>query len=114
VVGVAPVLALGSSGRPRGTVVVYRVVRAKDIVLGGELDAIARERGLTLHYVVGDHRTAEDREHLSPAHLRELVPDIADRDVHVCGPPGLTDVLERNVRAAGVPKRFIHAERFAL
>jgi ferredoxin-NADP reductase len=49
-----------------------------------------------------------------PAHLRELVPDIAERDVYVCGPPGLTDVLERNVRAAGVPKRFIHAERFAL
>jgi ferredoxin-NADP reductase len=34
--------------------------------------------------------------------------------VYVCGPPVMTDVLEANVRAAGVPKRFVHAERFAL
>jgi ferredoxin-NADP reductase len=67
-----------------------------------------------MHYVVGDHRTAEGRDHLSPAHLRQLVPDIAGRDVYVCGPPAMTDVLEAHVRAAGVPKRFIHAERFAL
>jgi predicted ferric reductase len=112
-IGITPIRAL-MEDMQRGTVVIYRVVRAEDIVLGAELDAIAREHGLTLHYVVGDHRTAEGREYLSPAHLRELVPDIVDRDVYVCGPPGLTDVLERNVRAAGVPKRFIHAERFAL
>ena len=112
-IGITPIRALMEDMRP-DTVVIYRVVRPEDIVLGAELDAIARERGFTLHYVVGDHRTAEGRDHLSPAHLRELVPDIAERDVYVCGPPGLTDVLVQNVRGAGVPKRFIHAERFAL
>jgi predicted ferric reductase len=112
-IGITPIRALMEDMRP-GTVVIYRVVRPEDIVLGTELDAIARERGLTLHYVVGDHRTAEGRDHLSPAHLQELVPDIAERDVYVCGPPGLTDVLVQNVRGAGVPKCFIHAERFAL
>jgi predicted ferric reductase len=112
-IGITPIRAL-MEDMPRGTIVIYRVVRAEDAVLSGELEAIARERGITIHYVVGDHRTAEGRGHLSPAHLRELVPDIANRDVYVCGPPGLTDALETNVRAAGVPKRFIHAERFAL
>jgi predicted ferric reductase len=112
-IGITPIRALMEE-MPRGAVVVYRVVRAEEIVFRAELDEIARERGLTLHYVVGDHRTAEGRGHLSPAHLRELVPDIAERDVYVCGPPGLTDALEANVRAAGVPKRLIHAERFAL
>jgi ferredoxin-NADP reductase len=42
------------------------------------------------------------------------VPDLLERDVYVCGPPGLTDVVETNVRSAGVPRRFIHTERFAL
>jgi predicted ferric reductase len=112
-IGITPIRAL-MEDMERNAVVVYRVVSEEDIVLADELDSLARERGITLHYVVGDHRTAEGRNHLSPAHLRELVPDIAERDVYVCGPPGLTDVLERNVRAAGVPKRFIHAERFAL
>jgi predicted ferric reductase len=112
-IGITPVRALAEDMDP-GAVVVYRAVDEDDLVFRGELDEIAAARGLTLHYVVGDHRTDDGRNHLSPAHLRELVPDIAERDVYVCGPPALTDFLESNVRSAGVPKRFIHAERFAL
>lgn len=40
--------------------------------------------------------------------------DIADRDVYVCGPPPMTEIAGRHVRAAGVPRRHIHTERFAL
>jgi ferredoxin-NADP reductase len=112
-IGITPIRALIEDMDP-GAIVVYRVMHADEIVLADELEKLARDRSITVHYVVGDHRTAEGRDHLTPAHLRELVPDIAERDVYVCGPPGLTDVLEKNVRAAGVPKRFVHAERFAL
>jgi predicted ferric reductase len=112
-IGITPIRAL-MEDLGAGSVVVYRVVHEDDVVFRRELDAIADARGVTLHYVVGDHRTEEGRNHLSPAHLRELVSDIAERDVYVCGPPALTDVLEANVRASGVSKRFIHAERFAL
>jgi predicted ferric reductase len=112
-IGITPIRAL-MENLEGGSVVVYRVLRDDDIVFRRELDAIADARGVALHYVVGDHRTDEGRNHLSPSHLRELVPDIVERDVYVCGPPALTDALEANVRAAGVPKRFIHAERFAL
>ncbi len=51
---------------------------------------------------------------LSAEHLHELVPDLAERDVYVCGPPGLADFLKREVRRAGVPRRHLHTERFAL
>jgi ferredoxin-NADP reductase len=95
-------------------VVVYRVVSEDDIIFRDELEELARERGIRLLIVVGDHRTREGRRLLSPAHLRELVPDIAERQVYVCGPPAMTDVLERNVRRADVPARFIHSEKFAL
>ena len=95
-------------------VVLYRVVADDDVVFRNELDDIADARGVALHYVVGDHATEEGRNHLSPGHLHELVPDIEERDVFVCGPPGLTDAVTRNVRAAGVPRRHVHAERFAL
>jgi ferredoxin-NADP reductase len=112
-IGITPIRAL-MEDLGAGSVVVYRVVHEDDVVFRRELDAIADARGITLHYVVGDHRTEEGRNHLSPAHLRKLVSDIAERDVYVCGPPALTDVLEANVRASGVSKRFIHSERFAL
>jgi ferredoxin-NADP reductase len=36
------------------------------------------------------------------------------RDVYLCGPPAMMDVIEANVRAAGVPPAYIHTERFAV
>ena len=95
-------------------VVIYRVVQDEDVIFRDELEELARERGITLVFVVGDHATEDGARLLSPAHLEELVPDIAERQVYVCGPPAMTEVLERNVRRASVPPRFIHVEKFAL
>jgi ferredoxin-NADP reductase len=95
-------------------VVAYRVVREEDLIFREELEALARERGFALHVLVGDHADAEGARLLSPEHLRELVPDVAERDVFVCGPPAMTDAVVRNVRRAGAPRRNVHAERFAL
>ena len=76
--------------------VVYRALGPQDVILREELDALAASRGAELHYVLGDHR---DGELLSPAHLRRLVPDIAERDVYVCGPPGMTDATRATLQA---------------
>jgi len=108
-IGVTPVRALVQ--RPGGDdVVVYRALRDEDLVLRDELEQL----GVDVHYVVGDHAAPGGDRLLSPDHLRELVPDLAERDVYICGPPGMTDAAVRNVRAAGVPRRRIHVERFAL
>ena len=74
----------------------------------------ARERGARLEYVVGDHAAPGGERLLSAEHLRELVPDVADREVFLCGPPAMTNVIEKSVRGAGVPRAFVHVERFAL
>jgi ferredoxin-NADP reductase len=95
-------------------IALYRVVSADDLVFSDELDQIAQERGATVNYVVGDHATAEGRDLLSPRHLRELVPDIAERDVFICGPVGMIDSIVPNLRHANVPRGHLHVERFAL
>jgi predicted ferric reductase len=112
-IGITPVRALLQEMHG-DVVVVYRVVSAADILFRRELDDLARTSDFELHYIVGDHTTDEGRNYLSPDHLRELVPDIAERDVYVCGPSGLTDIVTRHVRQAGVRRSHIHAERFAL
>jgi predicted ferric reductase len=112
-IGITPIRALMEEMGGE-IVVLYRAVSDQDIVFREELNALAAERGIELHYVVGDHATGEGSRLLSPAHLRELVPDIEQRDVFVCGPPAMTEAAVRNVRAAGVRRRHIHAERFAL
>jgi ferredoxin-NADP reductase len=93
---------------------VYRVIREEDLVFRDELDRLARDRGIALHYVVGDHRGPVGQQLMTPAHLRRLVPDISEREVFLCGPPAMMNVLEKNVRAADVPRQYIHTERFAL
>jgi len=96
-IGITPVRAL-LEDLPGDVVVVYRVSRQEDVILRSELDELAH-----VHYVVGEAP-------LSPERLLELVPDLAARDVFVCGPPAITDA----VRATGVPRRQVFVERFAL
>ncbi len=81
------------------------------MILRAELDALAARRGVELHYVVGDHR--EDGAPLSPDHLRALVPDIAARDVYVCGPPAMTAATRATLDRSGVPRRHVVTEHFA-
>jgi len=112
-IGITPVRALAEE-MDGDVVIVYRVLREDDAVLREELESLAARRGLRLEIVAGDHATEEGSRLLSPDHLRQLVPDVAERDVYVCGPPGMAAAIERNVRRTGVPRRQIHAERFAL
>ena len=114
-VGITPIRALleDMPGAPGDIAVVYRALRPEDVILRAELDALAAERGAELHYVVGDHREAGAQALLSPEHLRELVPDIAGRDVYLCGPPGMTEATRASLGRSGVPRRQIVTERFA-
>jgi predicted ferric reductase len=112
-IGITPVRALLE--RMDGDVVaIYRVINQDDVVFADELAELEQRRGVKVRYVVGDHATPEGRNLLSPEHLRELVPDLAERDVYLCGPPTMVEVTEQRLRDAGVPRRRLHIERFAI
>ena len=112
-IGITPIRALLEEMHG-DLVVIYRVLSDDDVVFRDELDSLTSARGTALHIVAGDHATDEGRDLLSADHLRALVPDIAEREVYVCGPPGMTAAIERNVRHADVPSKYLHIERFAL
>ena len=44
--------------------------------------------------------------------LRGWIPDLADRDVFLCGPTVWTKGVESLMSAAGVPRERIHTESF--
>jgi predicted ferric reductase len=112
-IGITPIRALLEEMNG-DVIVLHRVMRDDDIIFREELEELASERGIDIRFVVGDHETDEGRDLLSPKHLQELIPDIAEREVYVCGPPAMTNAIRANVRDADVPARFIHTERFAL
>jgi predicted ferric reductase len=112
-IGITPIRALAEE-MDGDVVVLYRVISEGDLIFADELTALERSRGISVQVIAGDHATAEGSRLLSPAHLRDLVPDIEDREVYVCGPPAMIQAIARSVRRAGVSSRFVHVERFAL
>jgi ferredoxin-NADP reductase len=99
--GLAPVRALLQE--TPGDVAV--VCRGDGGAFAADLDALARERGASVHYVAGDGALTADR-------LRALVPDIAERDVFVCGPGAMVRATRDALRGAGVAPRRISSEAF--
>jgi predicted ferric reductase len=110
-IGITPLRALFESmqGEPGDVTLLYRTSRCADVVFREELDALAAERGFTVHYLTGprDGPAAID----APA-LQLLVPDVAERDCYLCGPAGLETSVTRALRACGVPGSRIHSEQF--
>ena len=113
-VGITPLRALFETlpADPGDLTLVYRASRPKDLVFRSELDAIAARRGAAVHYCVGPRGGPADP--LVGTRLTRLVPRLAEHDVYVCGPPGLTETVVDVVRTAGVPRRNVHVESFDL
>jgi ferredoxin-NADP reductase len=109
-VGITPIRALLQE-LPRGTdvVVILRGSTREDLVLRDEVAAQVNRRHGRLHELVGPR----ERVRLDAATLRALAPDVAGRDVFVCGPDGFTAALYTAARDAGVPAARIHHESFA-
>jgi predicted ferric reductase len=112
-VGITPLRALFETipADPGKITLLYRAERAEDLVLRGELEAIARDRGATVRYLLGPPGQGI-RDPLSAASLRRLVPDITSYDVFVCGPEGMMTAARDGLRLAGVKRRRIHHESF--
>ncbi|MEU6143778.1 ferredoxin reductase family protein [Streptomyces sp. NPDC047081] len=108
-VGVTPIRALLEDIEGHA-VVIYRVAGERDAVLYDELRELAAAKGAELHLVTGP--PVPDK--LAPSELIRLVPDIADRDVFLCGPPPMMSAVLRTLADLGVPKQQTHFERFSL
>jgi predicted ferric reductase/uncharacterized protein with FMN-binding domain len=111
-VGITPIRSLVEE-MSGDVVLLYRVNRAEEAVFREELEDLERRKGVRVVYVVGRYDAPGGEFLLSAQHLKDLVPDITNRDVYICGPPAMTDMVDTSVRRAGVPSRQIHTESFA-
>ncbi|HEY6761444.1 MAG TPA: ferredoxin reductase family protein [Baekduia sp.] len=111
-VGITPIRALLQELPETGVdvEVVLRASRPGDLVLADEVARQVARRGGRIHELVGSREAVP----LDAAALRRLVPDVARREVYVCGPQGFADLLVAAARRAGVPKDRIHFESFSL
>jgi len=118
-VGVTPLRALaeGLHYAPGDAVMLHRYT--DEPLFPAEFAHLARHRGLHLLHLPGRRRSRASwlgdgvggADDLTA--LRYWVPDIADRDVYVCGPEPWTDLVVRTLEAARVPSEQVHVERFS-
>jgi ferredoxin-NADP reductase/DMSO/TMAO reductase YedYZ heme-binding membrane subunit len=120
-IGITPLRALLEElpYAPGEATLIYRARENRDVTFKREIDALAQRRGARVFYVLGRrirNRASwlpENAAHLSDAAaLRELVPDIAEHDVYLCGADAWMDAAEAAALAAGVPAENVHVERF--
>jgi predicted ferric reductase len=117
-VGVTPLRALaeGLDYAPGEAVLLQRTTGTP--LFASELGELVATRGLQSLVLPGRRRSADSWiGEGAPAGddvtlLRHWVPDIADRDVYLCGPPPWTASVVRSLHTAGVPDDRIHLEHF--
>jgi len=109
-VGVTPLRALVED-LPDGVDVValLRASNHHEAVLAEEMRQFLEHRGGQFRPLVGPRSAVR----LDTAALASLVPDLASRDVFVCGPHAFTRQVIRSARELGVDRDRIHTEAFA-
>jgi predicted ferric reductase len=108
-VGITPLRAL-LEDLPAWTdvVVVLRASTADDLVHRDEVAAFVKQRGGRLYEIVGPRHTVR----LNARVLQRIVPDIAARDVYICGPSGFSSEIVAAAWRLGMAKDQIHQESF--
>ena len=107
-VGITPLrsLAEGLAYGPGEAVLVHRY--GDQPLFARELAVLARERGLRVVDLPGPR----DHPANDPRALIHHVPDLARRDVYVCGPEEWTEQVRDIALAAGLPPEHLHIETF--
>jgi predicted ferric reductase len=111
--GIAPVRAIMET-LPPGAVVLIRARTQEDLVFKDEIDKLALARKMKVHYIVGHRDEKGPASVATPDGLRKLVPDIAARDVYICGPRGFAESVQRSLVELRVPHAQVHMDAFEL
>jgi predicted ferric reductase len=118
-VGMAPIRALaeGLDYGPGDAVLLHRY-RDRPL-FAHEVTVISRERGLRVLGLPGRRRgpgSWTGGTITGPASdldaLRSWIPDIAERDVYLCGPTAWADLVRADLQLAGLPDEQLHLETF--
>jgi ferredoxin-NADP reductase len=119
-VGISPLRALAEElpYAPGDAVLLQRA--AERPLFAREFDVLTEERGLRVFWLSGHRRapdswigtTDDDDDADDVTLLHRWVPDIAERDVYVCGPEAWTASVRATLTAAGLPAERLHVETF--
>ncbi|MBP9686982.1 MAG: hypothetical protein KBD66_04255, partial [Candidatus Doudnabacteria bacterium] len=127
-IGITPFIAvledLGKAGKD--IVLIYGNKTEADIALRNELEKLAGKYNIKIHHVLSNQPTSPSPAtynlqlttfsvgFVTPELIKQLVPDAAEREVFLCGPPPMMNGLLKTLPTLGIPKNKIYFEKFSL
>lgn len=116
-IGITPLRAIAEKlcAAKGDSVLVFSNRSHRDIVFLEELGKLEKPGVFrTVHVLTEDKDWLGEKGRVDAALLKRLVPDLAERDAFLCGPPPMMAALRSGLAGLGVRGDRIHYERFSL
>lgn len=113
-VGVTPLRAIAETlgGNERDVIFAQRASTEHELLMVDELRRMQRQGKLTFLPILGRRGKTAREDPMHPTRLRAAIPDLREREVFICGSPGMVAATIKTLRRAGVQRRYIHTELF--
>jgi len=116
-IGITPLRAMAGAlaAQKKDAVLIFSNKGRKDIAFEAELAELEKSGTFrTVHVLSEDAEWPGEKGRLDAGRLKLLVPDFAERDAFLCGPPPMMAALDAGLCALGLPKKQVHYEVFSL
>ena len=111
-IGITPIRSLIESlaTKKSDMVLLYANKTREDVVFKNELIPIIKRH----HNIFSESGNGElEKGYVDEKKLTHFVPDIATRDIYLCGPPGMMNSVLKILKDIGIKKSHIHYENFS-
>lgn len=115
-VGLTPLRAMiERAGTAYDSVLIFANKTAEDIILKSELEKFTSENKVpVIHVMSGDPNYPGLKGYVTIPLLQANVPDFAERDIYICGPPIMMNLITKALTESGFPRAHIYTEEFSL
>lgn len=127
-IGITPIRSIAEDlvRQGRDVVLIYGSLKSDEIALRQEVEHLSALYGMPVHHVLSEEshpplpqsgelpRVTVSSGFVTREYLQRMVPDAAERDVFLCGPPVVMRVLCKDLAALGVAAGRVFSERFSL
>lgn len=116
-IGITPIRTLVEATAKTGKniILLFSNKTKDDIVFQSEFDTLAAQYHFpVIYYNAVEHGTTEAEGRLNQDRLKLMVPDIIEREIFLCGPPGMMKGVRSMLNNLAVPKDRIYFEEFTL
>lgn len=108
-VGITPIRALlDELPQGRDLSLIYRTSNEEGLIFLDEITELAKQKSARLHVLPGSRKLYP----LDANHLLQIVPNIREAEIYICGPTSLTEVVRASAAQLGMAKSRVHSEIF--